>query len=236
MIVRRPKSAGLLLVAGVLAFSLAACDVFGTASDGVPITLEMQVGTTPLARTGDAARGGALVNVDEVKLLLRTIKFSRVEEDVDVDDDVEQDFRSEMIAVTLDLSGSPTSVAVADLPPGAYERIDFVIHKPGDTEPIPDPEFREGPSGDQRFSVIIRGTADGEPFELKIRESIQQRLELQPPLVIEKGSGTIKVTLLADVGAWFVSEDGRPLDPRREDDADEIADRIDDAFSALGDD
>ena len=223
--------AGFLLFLGVLAFSLAACDVFATSGgDGVPTTLEMRVGTALLSHTDAAAHGGALVTLDEVKLLLRTIKFSRVE------DDVELDFRSEMIAVTLGLTGSPTSVAVADLPPGAYKRIDFVIHKPGDTEPIPDPEFREGPSGDQRYSVIIRGTVDGEPFELKIRESIQQRLELQSPLVIEEGSGAIKVTLLADVGTWFVSEDGRLLDPRLEADADEIADRIDDSFSALDSD
>lgn len=229
MIFRRLNSAVLLLVAGVLTFTLAACDSADTgAQDGVLINLEMRVGTTPLAATAAAARGGALVTVDEVKLLLKTIKFTRVE------DDEALDFRSEMVAVTLDLSGATKSVAVADLPPDAYKRITFVIHKPEETEPIPDPEFRDGPSGNQRYSVIIRGTVDGEPFELKIRESIQQRVELEPPLVIEEGSGAIKVTLLADVEAWFVSEDGRPLDPRREDDADEIADRIDDTFRALG--
>lgn len=229
MIFRRLNSALLLLVAGVLTFTLAACDSAGTgAQDGVPINLEMRVGTTPLAATVAAARGGALVTVDEVKLLLKTIKFTRVE------DDEALDFRSEMVAVTLDLSGATNSVAVADLPPDAYKRITFVIHKPEETDPIPDPEFRDGPSGNQRYSVIIRGTVDGEPFELKIRESIQQRVELEPPLVIEEGSGAIKVTLLADVEAWFVSEDGRPLDPRREDDADEIAGRIDDTFRAVG--
>jgi len=229
MIFRPPNSAVLLLVAGVLTLTLAACDSVGTgAQNGVPITLEMQVGTMPLARPAAGARGGALVTVDEVKLLLKTIKFTRVE------DDEALDFRSEMVAVTLDLGGAANSVAVADLPPDSYKRITFVIHKPEETEPIPDPEFRDGPSGNQRYSVIIRGTADGEPFELKIRESIQQRLELEPPLVVEEGSGAIKVTLLADVEAWFVAEDGQPLDPRREDDADEIADRIEDTFRALG--
>ncbi|NNF59415.1 MAG: hypothetical protein HKN04_14360, partial [Rhodothermaceae bacterium] len=196
----------------------------------VPLTLEMRVGSSAasMAGTATSARGGALVTVDEVKLLLKTIKFTRV------DDDEELDFKSEAVAVTLDLNGSSTSVAVSNIPPDAYKRITFVIHKPEDTEPIPDPEFRDGPSGNQRYSVIVRGTVDGEPFELKVRESIQQRIELQPPLVIEEGSGPIKVTLLANVGAWFFSEDGTPLDPRLEDDADEIADRIDDTFRALG--
>ena len=220
-----------LLGVSLLAVALAACDAVGSGDGGgVPVTLEMRAGSSASALAAPAAssRGGALVTVDEVKLLLKTIKFTRV------DDDAELDFRSEMVAVTLDLSGQATSVAVADIPPDAYKRITFVIHKPEETEPIPDPEFRDGPSGDQRYSVIVRGTADGEPFELKVRESIQQRIELQPPLMIDEGSGPIKVTLLADVGAWFVSEDGDPLDPRLGDDADEIADRIDDTFRALG--
>ena len=225
----------LLLFAGLLAVTLGACDNAGplATGNGVPTTLRVQVSPSTALTGGTLAttnaRGGPQITLDEVKLLVKTVKFYRAE------DEEETEFHSDAVAVTLDLGGEPTTIAVADVPPDAYRRVTFVIHKPEDTEPIPDPDFRDSPSGNDRYSVIVSGTVDGAPFVLKVRDSIQQRIEFNPALVVSEDGGPVDVTLLTDVAAWFVSDSGQPLDPRDENDADEIADRIDDSFGALGD-
>ena len=73
-----------LLGVSLLTLTLTACDVVGSSDgNGVPLTLEMRVGSSAsaLADPVASARGGALVTVDEVKLLLKTIKFTRVDDD-----------------------------------------------------------------------------------------------------------------------------------------------------------
>lgn len=148
----------------------------------------------------------------------------------------EVEFKTESFVVNLDPSGTANTVAVGEVPPGTYKRITFKIHKPEDREPIPDPDFREGTSGDQRFSVIVEGQRDGVPFELKVRSSMDQRLDLSSALVLDGTEGEVSVTLQADVADWFVDEDGTALDPLDPNDHDAIADAIKRSFRALGTD
>ena len=226
--------ARLLLALPVLAASFSGCDAVSGGVGGTT-TLAVQVaGDADATRPGLdlALRGGAVVALSEVKLLVNAVRFNGGSGDDD-NPETEVEFEDANLVVRLDLSGAPPTVAVRDVPPGTYSRVRFQIHKPEDTEPIPDEDFRDGPSGNQRYSVIVRGTVDGEPFVLKVRETIQQRLTLSPPLVVGADGGAA-VTLRADVSTWFVGDDGAPLDPRNDDDADEIADRIDDSFRALG--
>jgi hypothetical protein len=217
----------------LLAPAFAGCDAAGgSGADSTTLSFQLDGGSSLLPGTAGALAGGANVALTEVKLLVNAIHFNAGSGDDD-STGTEVEFEDANLVVNLPLDGSPTAVAVADVPPGTYTRVKFKIHKPEDAEAIPDEDFRDGPSGNERYSVIVRGTVDGEAFELKVRESIQQRLTLSPPLVVGDG-GSADVTLLADVSGWFVSDGGAPLDPRDEDDADEIADRIDDSFRALG--
>lgn len=191
------------------------------AERGIPTTLRFQAVAT------SAGKSASHVELEEAKILVKTVQFN-------AEDGEDYQFKTESFVVNLDLTGQANTVAVATVPPGAYERITFKIHKPEDNEAVPDPAFREGTSGDQRFSIIVEGRVEGEPFLLKVRKAMQQRTEFSPPLLIEEGNAEVIVTLLADVEAWFVSEDGQPLDPRLDDDADEIADAIKDSFRMLG--
>jgi len=212
----------LLLASLLLAFGLAGCDSSGVdATDGVRTELRFR------AVTSGVGKSAGHVKVDEAKILVKTVQFN-------AEDGEEYEFKTESFVVNLDLTGQANTVAVGTVPPGAYERITFKIHKPEDNEAVPDPEFKEGTSGDQRFSVIVKGRVEGEAFVLKVRKSIRQRTEFSPPFVIGEGDDAVTVTLLADVGSWFIGEDGEALDPRVENDADAIADAIKDSFRALG--
>ena len=206
-----------------LALGVTGCDsVGGDDDEGVRTVIRFQA-----EQSLQAGKAASHVTVEEAKLLLKTVKFT------EVSDEEEGEFETESFVVNLDLAGQANPVVVGEVPEGSYKRVTFKIHKPEDTEPIPDPEFRDGPSGPQRYAVIVRGTVEGAPFELKIRESIQQRVDLSPPLVLDGDEAEVEVTLLADLDRWFVDEDGELLDPRVEDDVDEIADAIKESFRAL---
>ncbi|GIV58157.1 MAG: hypothetical protein KatS3mg042_1070 [Rhodothermaceae bacterium] len=210
-----------------LALSLLVLTLGLTACDSDPNGDTPQV-TLRIAAENAPAKGQSAIVIEEAKLLLKNIKFTPVS-----DDSTGREFKTGMIAVTLNLDGQPNEIAVGTVPPDTYKRITFKIHKPEDDETPPDPDFKEGTSGDQRFSVIVRGSKDGQPFTLKIRKSMDQRVELVPPLVIDETTGDINVTLLADLSRWFVDEQGRGLDPLNFDHHDAIADAIKDSFRAL---
>ena len=60
--------------------------------------------------------------------------------------------------------------------PGAYKRLAFMIHKPEANEAVPDPVFREGIRGDQRFSVVVSGRVEDDPFVRTLRHAMRQRV------------------------------------------------------------
>ncbi len=202
--------------------NLSACDG-APAGGGVEPTIALHVTVEQTL-----AKSQSAIVVDEAKLLLKNVKFTPLS-----DDSTGHEFKTGKIAVNLRLDGEPTEIGVGAVPADVYKRITFKIHKPEDDETPPDPEFKEGTSGQQRFSVIVRGTKDGMPFELKIRKSMDQRVDLVPPLVIDETTGDVNVTLLTDLSAWFVGKDGRALDPMNPADEDEIADAMKASFRAL---
>lgn len=219
--IRRLMSPLLVMMAVLLI--VAGCDSADPAADGEGVRTVLR-----FEAAAPAGKTAGPVTVEEAKLLIRAVKFHPVDEDEE-----EQEFVTGPFAVTLDLDGTPNPVAVQSVPPDTYKRVTFDIHKPEDDETPPDPEFKDGTSGQERYSVIVRGTVEGEPFELKVRESIKQRVALVPPLVIDGTTSEVTVTLQADIAQWFVDDEGRLLDPRIEDDADEVADQIKESFRAL---
>lgn len=170
------------------------------------------------------------VQLDTVKILLKTIQFhSETEGD-------SMDFKSASQILNLDLSGDVNTLATADIPMGSYDKVSFRIHKPEDDEDPGDSDFKEGNSGSERFSVVVKGTYDGSAFTFKSRKSTKQRVDIDPPLVIDEDGLEVNVTLTVDVDSWFMDEDGNPLNPLEEDDEDEIDDAIRRSFRGFRDD
>ena len=209
--------AGLLLIAG-----LAGCD-----SSGIDTEDSVRAEPRPQASVSEASKTASHVEIEAAKLLIKTVQFS-------AEDGEDYTFHTSSFVVDLDLTGRANTVLVGAVPPGAWERLTFTIHKPEDDEVVSDPDFKEGSSGNQQFSVIVRGVIEGTPFVLKVRDSMRQRVAFSPPFRVRKGDGPVVVTVLADVNQWFVGRDGEALDPRRDDDVEAIADAIKASFRALG--
>lgn len=171
------------------------------------------------------------VQIDTAKILLRTIQFHN-EGDSD-----SLDFKTESFVLDLDLSGGLNTVAVQEIPEGSYNKVSFRIHKPEEFEDVGDPDFYEGDSGSERFSVVVKGMYGGQPFTFKSRRTAKQRINIQPALMITDTTTAVNVTLSVDVHSWFVDpDDGALLNPTDEGDESAIDDAIKESFRAYRDD
>jgi len=205
----------------LLAVALTGCDSGGANETG-PIRTTLRFQATYAA---PAAKTNGVIDIQEAKMLVRAIKFHSTEDSLD--------FKTGTLVVNLNPNDPSNTVVVEDIPEGTYKRITFDIHKPEDDETISDPEFKLGTSGDQRFSVIVKGTMDGTAFDLRLKNNMKQRLDLVPPLVIAPGNGALNVTMQVDLNRWFVGEDGRALDAS---DFDDIEEAVKASFKAEKDD
>ncbi len=106
---------------------------------------------------------------------------------------------------------------ISNIPPSSYDRIKFEIHKVEDSETPPDPDFIDGESGSERYSVIIKGSFNGNPFIYKSRRSTYQEIELQTPITIEDNM-SVNLTIIVNPYSWFFDEGDYPdpSDPSNE--------------------
>lgn len=182
-------------------------------------TVTVSLTTGP--RTSGKVSAGT-VEVTSAKILLRSIRFHSA-----LSDD-SADVATGSMIVALNLTGELTQVVAQDVRAGTYDRIRFRLHKPEDFEPVGDPDFRVGSSGDERFSTVVRGTSSGMPFLFRSNQSAEQELQIQPPLVVREDQ-TTNLTMILNVSRWFQGPDGA-LDPLRVEDASLIEDNIKDSF------
>lgn len=131
------------------------------------------------------------------------------------------------VVIYFNTGGQIVSVAAGNLPAGTWHKIKLKIHKPEETEPIPDPEFREGTSGNLRYSVIIKGTYNGNQYVYKSRKSANLVINLNSPLIT--GNTSRNITVLVNPSLWFI-HNGIVLDPGNSANDDQIDDNIKNSF------
>ncbi len=137
------------------------------------------------------------VTIDSAKLLLSHIVF------MPAGASVFPDFKTGPFVVPL--ANSVTPITVGNISPGSYDRIKFEIHKPAQNEAVPDPDFRDGPNGNERYSLVIVGHYQGNRFEFKSRSTINQAVTLDSLLEIDDLTLAANVTLRVDMSTWFLN-------------------------------
>jgi len=146
--------------------------------------------------------------LDTVKILIRDIKLEHQDgEDFESDyesgnNDKEENVKVGPFVVKLTLEGVTTDFAVGGIPAGTYDEIKFKIHQIEGSEVPPDPEFKEGDDSSLRYSVIVKGSYNGEPFVYKSRKPAHQEIELNPPITVEANTAT-SLTITVDPFGWF---------------------------------
>lgn len=136
-----------------------------------------------------------------------------------------QHIRISPFVIYFNMSGTLISVTSGNIPQGNYNKIKFQLHKPEDTETIPDPDFRTGTSGNQRYSFIVKGTYNGNSFVFRSRRSANLVINFNTLINLQTSSKNI--TVLVNPSKWFSNGSLNPADPNNED---AIDDNIKDSF------
>ena len=63
-------------------------------------------------------------------------------------------------------------------------------------------------------SIRLRGTHDGQPFDITVRSDATTELRLFPPVMVEEGEHT-NVTVRVELRDWFRADNGGLIEPRR---------------------
>jgi len=111
------------------------------------------------------------VNDNPVSLVITEAKALIKEVELEMENGVDRDLKLEPFVINFTLNGSLKEALTNFTVRDKYTKIKFQIHKPEDNETPPDPEFKEGPSGNQRFSFIIKGIYNGNNFVYKSKKS-----------------------------------------------------------------
>jgi hypothetical protein len=145
---------------------------------------------------------GILV-LNEVKILIKDIKVNVANTNED-----SVNFKVGPYVLYLNLLSNVNVITTAYIPPGSYDKIRFMVHKLGDNETSPDPEFVDA---NGRYSVIVKGTFAGVAFTYKSDKSAHQKLTFANHLVVNV-SGKSNVTLMVKPYIWFI-KNGVYLNP-----------------------
>jgi hypothetical protein len=188
-------------------------------------TLSFQVVSSASAALADniaaiiVEGGGHTVDLESADVVFGKVKFERVDDDdneCDDDDDHEDnsgpgssnsgsgsahgdcddddhdgEFRAGAITVSLPLEGGLITPFNGQLPAGTYDELEMKA------------DF-----------VRVRGTFDGEPFDVTVAVHSKLEMDLEPPLEITETSETQNVSVDIDVASWFKDAAGNAIDPR----------------------
>ena len=181
-------------------------------------------GTTSSVSLSVKTDEGALDNpaslvIDEAKALITEVEAEQEPSGTS------QHIRIAPFVIYFNMNGNIITVITGEIPRGPYNKIKLKIHKPEDTEPIPDPEFREGSSGNQRYSFIIKGRYNGISFVYKSRKSASLIIGLVASTNLQVGSANF--TMLVNPLTWF---NNGTLDPSNSGNENEIDDNLKNSF------
>jgi hypothetical protein len=213
------------IAAAFLLFTFHGCDT--TESTGGTVSLSFSSGSNLQKVNQD-------VQLTEVKILLKDIKLGKESDSKSGGENGDDDSNYENVkegpfVVSLNLTGTTTDFAVSNLPAGIYDKLKFEIHKPGGSEVPPDPDFKDGDDNSLRYSVVVKGTIDGNSFVYKSKKSAHQHIRFEPPLEVIDNTNT-NLTITVDPNTWFY-EDGMFLDPNDPANENDIDNNIKDSFN-----
>lgn len=148
--------------------------------------------------------GGHTVDVTSIDVVLSEVTFERADatggdadsDDSDADSDSDgahnEQVRVGASTVALPLAGGVVTPFTGTIPNGTYDGLEL------------DVEF-----------LRIRGTYDGQAFDVTLPVNAEVELDIVPPLVVSGNGDPVNVTVNVDALSWFRTADGAVVDPRR---------------------
>lgn len=195
-----------------LALGIGACgDLFGSESRTTDASLSFGVTENGALVTRANAGvpslivisgGSHTVDLQSADVIFSEITFERFmadttdNDDSDVDSDSDHEgtakFRAGAATVSLPLEGGVITPFTGQLPVGMYRRLEM------------DADF-----------LRLRGTYDGQAFDVTVPVNAELELRFSPPLSLTASSEPVNVSVNVDVSSWFRDANGNAIDPRQ---------------------
>jgi hypothetical protein len=181
--------------------------------------------------------GGNTLVFDQVQLVLRDIRFKRVNDDV-CEGDTGSGGSNDLAVMSHDGNGNDgqedacesvnAGPSLLDLPlgpgvdkmfsvaidTGTFDEVRIKLHKPEDNNGDPaDQAFLAAHPEFAKISIEATGTFNGTPFTFTSDLNAEQRMALVPPVVVTESGTSVDVTLKVDLAAWFAEGAGGLVDP-----------------------
>ncbi|MEO5511229.1 MAG: hypothetical protein ABIS27_11425 [Longimicrobiales bacterium] len=201
------KHYGLLTAVAVIGLSSGACDSLGLNDD------EATVGLTFASRSGGTSAlmaslvqdsitvGGHTLNLTNVDLVISeaTLEVAEAsggddsdsEADSDSDGRMNEKFRDSRFTLALPLNGGVITPFTTQVQLGTYEELELDVD-----------------------SVRLRGTYDGQPFDVTMNVNTELEFDFSPPFVIASADDRFNVSVLVNTTNWLRNNDGSLVDPR----------------------
>lgn len=211
-------------LAGPLAAAVlfAACQGDSTGSSGQApgVGLSFAVAAAPAGnKMLDAGPGGHTLDLSQVQLVVGRIRLRRSSEaEPGCAGPNEQhpctEFKAGPVLVDLPVHGGIVTPITSDIPPGSYRFLLINIFPPaGDDSAFV--AFRAAHNWPALGGMRVKGTYDGQAFDLFLNVKAEIYNQLDPPFVVTADSkGPLNVTIAVDPHAWFKTGDGTLIDPR----------------------
>jgi len=184
----------MLVLAAIIPFIITGCDSEGgitIPSGATELSVNMKADDNTFDNPLD------IVVITEAKALITEIEYERER------DGLNQLHHTGPFVINFSLDGSLKELLSGYVVRDFYTKAKFKVHKPEDNETIPDPEFREGSSGNQRYSFIIKGTYNGTPFVYKSKKSMNIVVNLNKTSNINLKNQNL--TVVFNKSLWFMN-------------------------------
>jgi hypothetical protein len=187
---------------------------------GSTISVVMTGGSRSLAKT--LISNGDTLIISDVKLHIDELELESDNED-------SLDFELENTFISLPLDGGAAIITDRVVPAGIYEEFELNVERPDDDSPRPtDTDFWDETG---RYSVVVIGTWNGQPFKYRSSQELEIEIEFSPKLVVNENNGYV-VELNVDFGSWFQSN-GATVDPTLSTNRAGIESRMRNSFNVL---
>ena len=184
-----------ILISGML---LASCDALSTNSDEESSGLQILMKIDENSENANLNNG---ITIHEIKFFVEELELEGTKgtRDIEIEDFI----------VTLPVNGTPTLIFDKEIKSGVYDEFELEIEKPDDDYPINDFDFRDETGS---YSLIVKGTFDGNDFTFRTDKEIEIEKDLKPPFKVdEEESGTFSISV--NVASWFAGPGGEALNP-----------------------
>lgn len=123
-------------------------------------------------------------------------------------------FKQQNFVVDLPLNQDSVMVSTTKVPSGKYYALFLHISRPDSADSSQFPDFVSGSSWKDRYSLIVKGTYNGQDFVYKSHRNFIIGTPINPPVTITDSTASVNVNLSVNTSEWFVNPwTGKTLDP-----------------------